>query len=169
MNDELKKEEEMETPNMDNPITDYQKLSEENLNGWRRAMADYQNLKKENETKFREGRQAGQEEAMEKIIPIVGYFQKAVDNVPADLEASKQSEQWLSGIKHIQKYFLDALESFGLVRIETAGKKFDPNEHEPIGEEETPDGVSGDILKEVSPGFKRDGKVIVPAKVIIKK
>lgn len=164
--EENKQNEEIKTE--DNPITDYQKLAEENLNGWRRATADYQNLKKENEVKFSDGRNLGQNEVIEKIIPIVGYFQKAVEHIPAELEAGGQSPQWVAGIKHIQKYFLDALESFGLTKIQTAGLKLNPLEHEAIGEEES-ELESGMIIKEVSPGFKKGEKVIMPAKVIVSK
>lgn len=154
--------------NMDNPITDYKQLSEENLNGWRRAMADYQNLKKENEVKYKDGRVSGQDDVIEKILPIVGYFKHAIDSVPADLEQSGKTSQWVAGIKHINQYFLDALKTFGLERIETENMKFNPIEHEALGEEDS-QLESGMIIKEVSPGFKRDEKVIIPAKVIVSK
>lgn len=155
--------------NIEQPKTSEQ-LAEEYLNGWKRATADYQNLKKENEVKYKEGRINGQDDVIEKILPIVGYFKHAIDSVPADLEASGKTSQWVTGIKHINQYFLDALKSFGLEKIVTENQKFNPIEHEALGEEDGVDDIeSGMIIKEVSPGFKREGKVIIPAKVIVTK
>lgn len=172
MQDEIKKEETVQTENVEvtteSTEPDYKTLAEENLNGWRRAMADYQNIKKENEVKYKTGSEQGQNEVIEKILPIIGYFQKAIENIPVDLETDVKGQQWIAGIKHIQRYFLDAIESFGMVKIQTVGQKFNATEHEAIGEEETED-ESGMVIKEVSPGFKKGEKVIMPAKVIVRK
>ena len=60
----------------------------------------------------------------------------------------------------------DFLAVNGLEKIETIGQEFDHNLHEAVGKEKS-DQNKDTIIKEVGSGYKLNGKVIIPAKVIV--
>ncbi|MFH1781076.1 MAG: nucleotide exchange factor GrpE [Patescibacteria group bacterium] len=155
----------------DKKLEKLQKKCDEYLNGWKRAQADYQNLQKDTEKRMGEFRKYACEDMLQQILPLVDYFKHAFAAVPED----EKDSDWLTGIKHIQDYLYKFLEDNGIEIIKTVGEKFDPELHEAIKEEksgEQPDSAMAEepiILKETQSGFKLNGKVLVPAKVIISK
>ncbi|MBI4896323.1 MAG: nucleotide exchange factor GrpE [Candidatus Aenigmarchaeota archaeon] len=70
------------------------------------------------------------------------------------------------GLELLSKNFMKILEKYGLQRIETVGKPFNPYVHEAIAQEQSsePDGM---ILEELLSGYTLHGKVIRPAAVKI--
>ncbi len=132
----------------------------EYLAGWQRATADYGNLKKESDKKISEVAEFAKIGLVSDLIPIVDNFNKAIEHVPKDQE----KENWVVGIFHIKKQLEDFLSQNGLEKIKTVGEKFDHNLHEAIGSEP---GEKDSILKEVNSGYKLNGQVIIPAKVIV--
>jgi molecular chaperone GrpE len=77
-------------------------------------------------------------------------------------------EKWLTGVRAVYSAWENVLYSVGLEKIPTAGT-FDPVLHEAVGQMEKEGAVSGDILATHQTGWKLNGKVIRPAKVIISK
>ncbi len=141
-------------------LTELKVKCEEYLAGWQRAKADYENFKKETETKMGEFSEFVKAGLLSDIIPILDNFAKAVDHVPED----QQKEDWVVGVFHIKKQLEDFLSSNGLEKIKTMGEKFDHNLHEAVGNKK---GEKDIILKEVSSGYKLNGQVVIPAKVIV--
>jgi len=156
---------------------------EEYLNGWRRAQADYQNLAKQMEKEKKELIKFANESLILELLPILDNFKAAFQQVPVKTEENS----WLQGFQHIKKQLENLLNSYGIEEIKTVGQKFDPYLHEAVGYEEGDEQygkqkkdkkgekgekgeyVEGMISKEVSPGYKFYGKVLRPAKVIVKK
>ena len=144
-----------------------QKKADEYLAGWKRAKADYSNLKREQERKNKEVVEYAHAHVISEFISVYNNFKMAAQHKPAT--ENNDWQNWAVGIDHIQKQFLDVLKKFNLAEIETVGKKFDPAMHESMGDDEAEDVESGKIIKEVQPGYTLNGKVVVPAKVIIAK
>lgn len=122
-------------------------------NQLKRALADYQNL----ERRVSEERQLlGQLSTaliIEKFLPVL-------DN----LEAA-QAHLNDQGLALVIKQFKDVLSSEDVTEIEADGAQFDPNLHEAV---ETTEGTDeGSIVKILAKGYKMEGKVIRPAKVVV--
>jgi len=135
---------------------------EENLKGWQRAKADYENLKKETDKKFAAIADFAKVGLLVDLIPILDNFAKATEHVPE--EAIK--ENWVVGVFQIKKQLEDFLTDNGLEKIKTVGEKFDHNLHEAVAKEKA-EGKKDLIIKEVRSGYKLNGRVIIPAKVIV--
>lgn len=133
---------------------------DEYLAGWQRAKADYDNLRKEMDQRISQIGSFAKASLLSDLIPILDNFSKAVDHVPS---AQKQ-ENWVVGIFQIKKQLEDFLADNGLEKIKTVGEKFDHNLHEAVAKES---GEPDKIIKEVSSGYKLNGQVIIPAKVIV--
>ncbi len=61
------------------------------------------------------------------------------------------------------------MEENGVKRIETTGKRFDPNVHEAVAAENTPDIEEDMILEELRPGYMLNDRLLRPAQVKVAK
>jgi len=145
-----------------NQVQELKNKCEEYLTGWQRAQADYANLQKETAEKIKDLSTYTKAALLTDLIPILDNFSKATAHVPEE----QQKENWVIGIFQIKKQLEEFLANNGLEKIESLNQPFDPEVHEAVGKEKT----SKDkdlVLKEVSSGYKLNGKVIIPAKVIV--
>lgn len=153
-------------------------LAEENLNGWKRAKADLANFQKNTEKQKQELIMFSLASYVLATLPIYESLEKmieAVQNLDPSIRPDKSGlAQGVSGIK---KQFDDLFKNLGVNKIETVGKKFDPNFHESVGVRKSAQGGSRQageegketdtILEEVQAGYLMGEKVIRPAKVVV--
>ncbi|MFH1822965.1 MAG: nucleotide exchange factor GrpE [Patescibacteria group bacterium] len=126
-------------------------------NMYKRALADYQNLIKETAREKIEFAKYANRELLHEVIPIYDNLKLSLKHT--DEIATKNG--WVQGVHYIVKQFRDVLKSAGVEEIKTKGEKFNPETMEAI------EGKGDKVRKEVKPGYKLHGKVIVPAKVIV--
>ncbi len=144
--------------------------------GWKRALADYENLKRSMADQQSVARRRMKADFAQSMLPVMDNFAQAVKHAP-DLEGLvgvegsndqgvKNLKNWLQGVLYIEKQFTESFDEFGLERIDTIGSTFDPHLHEAAGEKE---GKDGEILEEVTSGWKMGDDVLRPARVIVGK
>ena len=140
-----------------------QKKLEEYLSGWKRALADYQNLKKTVEdTKQLIG--SWKEEAwVLELLPIVDHFRSAMRHLPAEVK----NQAWAQGFEHIQREAEELLRRHGVERYESLGQQFDPMLHEAVKTEPSADKPKSTVLEVSEAGYRHNGRVIRPAKVVV--
>lgn len=145
--------------------------AEEYLHGWRRAKADYENLKKEVDRERKEMGVFARVMAAMDFIPIYDNFKKAAAHEPelSENEESKRFQQWMDGIQLIKSQFKEVLKQMGIEEISSVGASFDPRVHEAVEEREMSGAPPGQIIAEVSGGYKMGERVLQAAKVIIAK
>lgn len=135
----------------------------EAMSGWKRAMADYQNLKREMNEKTSDLVQYGNAKLFSELLPIFQALDQMYEHIPSEV----QTQDWAQGLFQIRKQCEDFLTSQKVSKIETVGKVFDPNIHEAVGQDEDAKKGDHEIVKEVRAGFLLNGRVIMPAMVII--
>lgn len=134
----------------------------ESVNGqFKRALADYQNLEK----RIAEGRSEmnswAVNDLLRQIAQVMHYFDQAFKGVSEE----EQQSNWFKGVKMASLQLAQVLQNAGLEEIETDGQ-FDPALHEAV---DTRDGEDGKILEIVEKGYKLNGKILKPARVIVGK
>jgi molecular chaperone GrpE len=128
---------------------------QEYLDGWQRAKADYVNALKRFEDEKQAATAYGIEKAAKAFIP-------AIDSLERAKEAGELPPGWSGIVKQLE----EGITSLGLERVGTEGEQFDPSLHEALGMDATNDAASDDTVSAVlEQGWKRDGRVIRPAKV----
>ncbi len=134
---------------------------------YKRALADYQNLLKQTAKDKLEFAQFANEQMLLEILPVYDHLKLALahaNNTPNDAKTI------VEGVGHVVKQFKNTLKEVGVEEIQTAGKNFDHNFMEAVSEQETDEEAQdGLVAKEVSAGYKLNGKVIIPAKVVVYK
>jgi len=150
---------------LEKEIQECKKLKEEYLAGWQRAKADFLNYKSKELEKTTEILEYSFREFIIKILPILDNLENAKKHIPLDIKKN----EWVKGVLQIQNQFKSFLEQCGVEKIQTLGKKFDPNFFESVGHMETEGKESGEVIEEIQKGYTLNGKVIRPAKVKIVK
>jgi len=131
-------------------------IAEERLNQLKYLQADFDNYRKNFEKEKEKIIELANENLIKELLIIVDDFERALQLI----EDEKNKE----GILLLHKTFFKILESHGLKKIESLGKKFDPYYHEAILKEES-DKEDGFILEEIQPGYIFKSKIIRHPKV----
>ena len=130
---------------------------EDYKNLYKRALADYHNLLKRTSTEKQEFIKYANEQLLYEIIPVYDNLKISF----AHIDQAAKDNGWAEGLKYVIKQFQDVLNNIGIEEIKTKGEKFDPHIMEAV------EGKGKKVKKEIKSGYKLNGKVIVPAKVIL--
>ena len=129
-----------------------------------RQVAEFDNYRKRTIKEKAELIKNGGERAIESILPVLDDFERAIQNMSKDENATEM----LTGIELIYNKFIGILKQNGLEKIETKGKNFDTDFHEAIAMIPTPDeSMKGKVLDCVQTGYTLNDKVIRHAKVAV--
>lgn len=137
----------------------------EYLDGWQRARADFANYKKRIERENADLSSTIAATVLTRILPVLDDFDLAMKNAPADGDSAR----WASGLALVHKKFNSVLENEGIKRIEAEGQPFDPNVHEAVVHQESPDHESGQVIEVLRQGYKMGDRVLRPALVRVAK
>lgn len=135
--------------------------------GWRRALADYDNLKKDLSAERVRMREYLQNDAVERIIPVLDNFDSAFAFKPEGLDP--KVENWLQGLLYVRTQLESVVGEFQAVAFGQIGDVFDPTLHDAGAEKEVEGKEAGVIVEVVRRGWKHGDHVIRPAKVIVSK
>jgi molecular chaperone GrpE len=81
------------------------------------------------------------------------------------LKHETADREYAKGVELIQQRLSEILRKMGLEAVETAGKLFDPNQHQAVQRVETEDAEDQAILDEFQKGYNFKGKLLRPAMV----
>lgn len=130
-----------------------------------RSVADLDNYRKRVAREKEDAIRYANAGFLERLIPVL-------DNFELGLQAAKAGgggSAVLEGMSMVHKQLQDFLASCGVEVIDAKGKKFDPNLHEAIAQEETPDAEEGTVLRQVRRGFRLRDRLLRPANVVVAK
>lgn len=127
---------------------------EELENSYKRALADYQNLQKRSAEERFNWLKIANAELLLRLLPVLDTLILAHKHTG--------TEELKVGINQ----FVDSLKAEGVIRIETAGKMFDPQMMEAI---EVEKGDDGKVIDEKRAGFMIHDKLLRPAQVKVGK
>ena len=125
-----------------------------------RRQADFENYRKRIERERHQEHHRGVELFAERLLPVLDALGHALAADPGSASA-----EYRKGFELIERQLNDVLAKQGLVRMETAGKQFDPHFHHAIEQVETSEYAEGAIIDELQPGYLFHGKVLRPAMV----
>jgi molecular chaperone GrpE len=159
------KAENKESQELRNAIENLQKEKDELFEKLQRVSADYANFQK------RVPKQIADNLAYEKEI-IIKSLLPAMDNLEHTLQNTHSVENLdalVKGINIIYDQMLDILKSHGVEQIKSLGENFNPSMHEAMMQTAEPQKEDNTILQEFQKGYKLNGRVIRPAKVVVNK
>jgi molecular chaperone GrpE len=138
----------------------------EYLDGWQRARAEFANYKKRIEREQEEARARVVGDVMQDFVAILDDLERALQDRPGEGEAGS----WASGVELIYRKLMAVLDAEGVRPIIPAeAEAFDPNVHEAVSHEASPDHTAGQIIGVIHQGYRIGERVIRPALVRVAK
>jgi molecular chaperone GrpE len=132
---------------------------QEYLAGWQRAKADFINARKDEEHNRREFIKFSEKNLIFDLFELLDSF-----------DAMFKHGENQNGAENIYKQLLNVLRGRGVEAIVAIGEKFNPEEHESLGEinvdSEEKENI---IIEEIRKGYRMHNKVLRPAQVKIGK
>jgi molecular chaperone GrpE len=142
-------------------LEEAQTKSKEYFDGWQRERADFSNYKRRIEREDQSRKQAITGEIIKKYLLVLDDFDRAMKMRPTEGEVGT----WSGGIELIYRKLQAILDQEGILRIAAENEEFDPNRHEAITYEESPDHTSGQIIGVIQEGYTLGDRVLRPARV----
>jgi molecular chaperone GrpE len=153
--------EETEATEAEDPLARVERERDEYLDLARRAQADFENYRKR---AAREAAAAGERARS----GLVRELLSVVDNLERALKSAGDGEQHLAeGVRLVHSELIAVLERNGVEQFDPAGERFDPTEHEALSMREQDGAESGLVLDVVEKGYRTNGNVLRPARVVV--
>ena len=147
------KEEKDELEVLKETLAEKQNKIDELDDRFKRVMAEFENFKKRS-SKEREGLYNSL------IADIVSSILPAMDNLEKAVSTKTEDTAYQEGVKLVYTQFNDVLNKFGVQKIETVGKIFDPELHEAVASVVDESLGEKEIKEEFRAGYKIGSKVI---------
>ena len=127
-----------------------------------RTRADFENYRKRVEAEKQSAHDMGQAKSVTKLLPVIDTIERAIVNVPDEL----QDNAWVKGVAGLSKQLDKQLKEIGLEKIDAKpGTLFNPELHQAIQCDEEAEGDKEVIAEELRAGYTLNGAVIRDAMV----
>jgi molecular chaperone GrpE len=124
-----------------------------------RIQADFENYRKRAAREAAAAGERARSGLVRELLPIV-------DNLERALASAEEGEQHLAqGVRLVHSELIAVLERNGIQQFDPVGEKFDPAEHEALSMRD--EGESGLVLDVVEKGYRSNGSVLRPARVVV--
>ena len=136
-----------------------------------RSLAELENQRKRFEKDIKEAIDFGGFNFAKENLVILDNLQRAYISIKNDpiLKANKDLEKFLDNIKIIEKDLISIFKKNKIEKIDTKGKKFDPNFHQAMTEMEDDNLEPGTIVQEMLAGYMFGNRLLRPSLVAVSK
>ena len=135
--------------------------AQEYLDDLRRVAADFDNFRKRTQREMADNVERASQRVVMGLLPVLDSFDLAVAHEPE----TDSETNLLGGVASTRQQLLDALASEGLEVIPTVGEAFDPEVHEAVTMEGTPEHPV--VVGEMRRGYALRGRVLRAALVAV--
>ena len=145
----------------EDPLARAQRERDEYLDLARRAQADFENYRKRAAREAAASGERAKSGLVRELLPVV-------DNLERALASAQEGEQHLAeGVRLVHSALIAVLERNGVQQFDPRGDRFDPGEHEALSMREQDDAESGVVLDVVEKGYRANGSILRPARVVV--
>ena len=143
----------------DDPLARAQRERDEYLDLAKRAQADFENYRKRAAKEAAAAGERAKSGLVRELLPVVDNLERALAS------AGKDEQHLAEGVRLVHSELIAVLERNGVEQFDPSGEKFDPSEHEALSVRA--DGESGVVLDVVEKGYRANGSVLRPARVVV--
>ena len=129
-----------------------------------RQTAEFDNYRKRVERERRAHADQSVTDLLQELLLVVDDFDRALT-----VDASKASASYRKGVELIHSKLHDLLRKQGIRPIEALGADFDPNLHQAVSHEVSPDHREGEVIGEMRRGYMLGDRLLRPAMVKVAK
>jgi len=136
-----------------------------------RSLAEIENQRRRFEKEIKDAFEFGSYNFAKESLAILDNLERAREAIKNDkiLKENKDLNKFLENITIIEKDLISIFERNKIKRIDTSGKKFDPNLHQAMSEIEDEKVEAGTIVQEIQAGYMLGERLLRPSLVAIAK
>ncbi|WP_261894106.1 nucleotide exchange factor GrpE [Vibrio cyclitrophicus] len=131
-----------------------------------RAKAEVENMRRRSEQEIDKARKFALNKFAEGLLPVIDNLERAMQAADAENEVVKPL---FEGVELTHKTFVDTVAKFGLKEINPEGEVFNPEFHQAMSIQESPDHDSNTVMFVMQKGYELNGRVVRPAMVMVAK
>jgi molecular chaperone GrpE len=125
-----------------------------------RKAAEFENYRKRMARENAQASARGTAKLAKELLP-------ALDHLELALKAAEGHQDVIKGFALVRDELVAAFERAGIQRFSPTGEPFDPNEHEAMAQQPSEEAESGTVLEVYQQGYRIDGAVLRPARVVV--
>ena len=144
--------------------SDLQRERDDFKDRWLRKGAEFDNYRKRIERERREQADQAVVDLLQDLLLVVDDFDRALT-----VDAGEGGAAYRKGIEMIHGKLHDLLRKQGVKPIDALGADFDPNQHQAVMHEESPEHREGEVIGELRKGYTINDRLLRPAMVKVAK
>ena len=131
-------------------------LAKDNEEKYKRLLAEFENARQRNEKESKKMYDIGAKEVLEKLLPVVDNFERALASIPEE-DRERGFEQ---GVDKIYKQLMVTLEDVGVLAMNAEGTQFDPEIHNAVIHVEDENYGENVVVEEMQKGYMYKDQVL---------
>jgi molecular chaperone GrpE len=128
----------------------------------KRTKADFENYRKRMARENAVAAERGAARLAKELLPALDHLELSLKGAEGHAD-----EDVIKGFALVRDELLAALGKSGIQAFSPAGEPFDPNEHEAMAQQPSEDAESGTVLEVYQQGFRINGQILRPARVVV--
>jgi molecular chaperone GrpE len=144
--------------------TDLQRERDDYYDRLLRKTAEFDNYRKRVERERREQSDQAVTDLLLELLLVVDDFDRALT-----VDAGEGGEAYRKGVELIHGKLNDILRKYGVRPLNALGTDFDPNVHQAVLHEVSPDHREGEVIGELRKGYTINDRLLRPAMVKVAK
>jgi molecular chaperone GrpE len=145
-------------------VAELQRERDDYHDRWLRKSAEFDNYRKRVDRERREQADQGIADLLEELLLVVDDFDRALT-----VDAGEEGAAYQKGVELIHAKLSDILRKRGVRPIESLGADFDPNLHQAVIHESSPEHREGEVIGELRRGYLIGDRLLRPAMVKVAK
>ena len=129
-----------------------------------RKAAEFDNYRKRVDRERRDQADQAVVDLLKELLLVVDDFDRALA-----VEAGEDASAYRKGVELIHGKLHDLLRRYGVKPIDALGADFDPNLHQAVVHEESPEHREGEVIGELRKGYTINDRLLRPAMVRVAK
>jgi molecular chaperone GrpE len=147
----------------DDPVAAAEARAQEYLDLAQRKQAEFENFRKRMNLQAAQAVDRGVAKLAKELLPALDHLERALETA----EKHEGAAEWVHGIRLVQEEVLGALGRVGIQPYAPYGEPFDPNEHEAVAQQPHDEHESGTVSEVYQQGYRLNGAVLRPARVVV--
>jgi len=147
-------------------LADAESKRDEYLELARRAQADFENYRKRMGAEVQAAATRGKASVAAEVVPVLDDLERAIE--AAGLDPEGDSDDGLAhGVILVFRGLRETLTRNGIEAVDPKGERFDPTEQEALSTMPVEGVDSGTVVEVMQKGYRMDGQLIRPARVVV--
>ena len=146
------------------PTAEIERERDDFKDRWLRKSAEFENYRRRIERERREQADQAIVDLLQDLLSVVDDFDRALT-----VDAGEGGAAYRKGVELIHGKLHDLLRRYGVKPIEALGADFDPNVHQAVMHEESPEHREGEVIGELRKGYTINDRLLRPAMVKVAK